>query len=367
MADLDLDTINAGIADRSDVFYWQADRAVDRKQAGEIWADRHRYFSDDELLERINNVLGDDKLVSIEPFDLDAQTSLGSVNSVRAGKLASGREVIVRCHPKGIRNGYFHAESTAAQTALAAGLPSYNTLVIHDYEGGDDFAFQVIEKLPGSAIKKWLVTHPEDESALLLQIGTSMAKLHQVSVSGFGPFSNEQAEQGKLVGLHQTLGESVRAGLPTNLNVLQEAGLLTAAQAAAITKLFSDDSPLLQRTDAVLVHNDFADWNLLTDGHDITGILDWDECVGSDPISDIACWSTFFNPERLPAFLDGYFSIAEKPSDFQARFELLRFRYVISKMTLRLHRYSWRPTPDVKVRIDAGTIHLRESLDYFGF
>ncbi|MCX6727265.1 MAG: hypothetical protein NTX11_00425 [Candidatus Saccharibacteria bacterium] len=60
-----MEKINAGIADRSDVFYWQTDRAVEPEQAGHIWADRHRYFTDTELVERVNGVIGDDKLGSI--------------------------------------------------------------------------------------------------------------------------------------------------------------------------------------------------------------------------------------------------------------------------------------------------------------
>ncbi len=363
---IDLDKINADIADRQDVFYWQTDRAVDPEQAGHIWADRHRYFTDDELLGSINNVLGENKLAAIEPLDLEAQTNLGNVNSVRVGELTSGKEVIIRCHPKGIKNGYFHAEAEAAKRAKEADLPTYDTLAVHDYENGDDFAFQVIEKLSGTAIKKWLEQHPDDEAKLLPQIGKMMARLHQVQVDGFGAFDNEKAKSGELVGLHNTFGEAVRAGLSFNLDVLTKENILTAEQSQAVTTLFGDNNPLLDVTQAVLVHNDFADWNLLTDGEDVTGILDWDECVGGDPASDIACWSTFFDPERLKGFLDGYWQEAEKPDDFDERFELLRLRYVSSKMTLRLRRYSWEKTDFMKDKIEIGKVHLAQSLDHFG-
>src|SRR4051812_32188876 len=99
MSQLDIEKINSVIADRSNVFYWQTDRAVQPSEAGEIWADRHRYFSDEEIIEKVNTIIGNDKLSSIDPLNKDAQTSLGNVNSVRSGKLSSGREVIIRCHP----------------------------------------------------------------------------------------------------------------------------------------------------------------------------------------------------------------------------------------------------------------------------
>lgn len=362
---LDMEKINAGIADRRDVFYWQTDRAVEPEQAGHIWADRHRYFADGELLVLVNEVLGDNALIEIEPLYLDAQTNLGNVNSVRVGRLASGGEVVIRCHPKGVKNGYFHAEAVAAQKAKEAGLPSYDTLAVHDYEGGEDFAFQVIEKLSGTAIKKWLETNPDDEAKLLPKIGAAMARLHQIKVNGFGAFDNEKARSGELAGLHPTFGEAVRAGLPFNLDVLKQFGILTEQKAKAVAELFNGN-PLLGADEAVLVHNDFADWNLLTDGQDVTGVLDWDECVGGIPESDIACWSTFFDPERLKGFLDGYFSAVEKPSDFDDKFELMRLRYVVSKMTLRLRRYSWEPTDFMREKIETGKTHLVQSAEYFG-
>jgi aminoglycoside phosphotransferase (APT) family kinase protein len=365
MTNLNMEQINEGIADRSDVFYWQTDRKVDPEQAGHIWADRHRYFTDHELIDDVNGVLGDDKLASVTPLDPDHQTNLGNVNSVRIGQLESGEEVIIRCHPRGIKNGYFYSEAIAAQKVVELGLPSYKTLAVHELNGGEDFAFQVIEKLPGTAIAKWLEQRSEDETTLITEAGKMMARVHQVKVSGFGPFDNEKAKHGELVGLHETLGDSVRAGLPFNLEVLQQYDVFTTEQAEAVAKLF-ESNPLLDSTESVLVHNDFADWNLLTDGKTVTGILDWDECVASDPISDIACWSTFFNPGRLQGFLDGYFSVAEKPDDFQDKFELLRLRYTVSKMTLRLRRYSWEPTDAIRDRIETGKLHLAESLKYFG-
>jgi len=46
--------VKTDIADRENVFYWQTDRAVTPQEAGEIWADRHRYFTDREILTQAN-------------------------------------------------------------------------------------------------------------------------------------------------------------------------------------------------------------------------------------------------------------------------------------------------------------------------
>lgn len=361
-----LAAINKGIIDRNKVFYWQTDRPLSPEETGTIWADRHSYFTDDEIIAAVNKALKDDTIAALEPLDPEAQTSLGNINSVRSARLASGKEVIIRCHPRGIRNGYFYAEALAARKALKAGLPAYRTLVIHEAANDNDFAFHVCEKLPGTALQHWLQKRPQDEAKLLSDVGKSLARLHQIKVEGFGPFDNEKAKHYQLIGLHPTFTKAVRAGLDFNLRALQEHDVITKSQASAIDQLFVEGNPLLICDTPVLIHNDFADWNMLTDGEHITAMLDWDECVGGDPMMDIACWSTFFDPSRLDGMLKGYWTMAKKTADFEEKFELLRLRYTISKMTLRVRRYIWEPTDAIKQRINIGKTHLADSMAYFG-
>lgn len=105
---------------------------------------------------------------------------------------------------------------------------------------------------------------------------------------------------------------------------------------------------------------------MLTDGKTVNGVLDFDECVGSDPVTDVACWSLFFTPSRLKKFLEGYFSIAEKPNNFEQKFQLLKLRYSLSKMTLRTRRYSYEQSDFMKKMIEVGKESLRAGEQYFG-
>jgi len=364
--DSQIQKINDKITDRHNVFYWQTDRAITPQEAGAIWADRHSYFSDQDIIEAVNAELADDKLVSLEPLDTEAQTSLGNINSVRVGALASGKGVVIRCHPRGVRNGYFYVEALVAQKALDIGLPAYRTLAIHDMQSADDFSFQVCEKVEGVSMAFWVRDHAEDEAKLTFDIGVKMARLHKIQVDGFGPFDNAKAKQGVLAGLHPTYAKAVRAGLAFNLEELVKREILTQVQADAVDKLLQEDNPLLACKQAVLIHNDMADWNVVTNGKEIVGLLDWDESVAGDPVTDIACWSTFFPPERLNGMLKGYWSATEKPADFDEKFELLRLRYVISKMTLRTRRLEWSNDTELQKRIEAGKVHLAASLAHFG-
>lgn len=191
-----------------------------------------------------------------------------------------------------------------------------------------------------------------------------MARLHKINVEGFGPFRNDEASNRVLVGTFSTLDESINAGLDENLERLVKYEVITKEMSDKMGMLFKNNS-LLQSNVSVLVHNDFADWNLLTDGNTITGIIDWDECVGGHPIQEIACWSTFFDPERINSFLDGYFSETEKYDNFDELFQLFRLRYTISKMALRIKRYTYEQTPFLKGMIEKGEKHLEELSCYF--
>lgn len=198
-----------------------------------IWKDRHSAITNEELLDKINVELEEDKLAYIKPFDENAQTSLGNVNSIRVGVLESGDEVIIRCHPKGVKNGYFYVESLA----LANGLPAYKTYCIHELNNEGDISYQVIEKLNGDTVQFCLKKHPEKEEQLVIEMGKTMVKLHKIKANGFGSFDNEQAKNGNLKGIHQSLNDSINAGLDENLERLVNYNILTKEVADKIKKI----------------------------------------------------------------------------------------------------------------------------------
>lgn len=182
MSNSNLEDINERICNRDDCFYWQTDRKISAEEAALIWKDRHSAITNEELFSKINSELTNDKLKYIEPFDENAQTSLGNVNSIRIGVLESGKKVIIRCHPKGVKNGYFYSESLASKIALENGIPAYKTYTIHELSSEDDISYQVIEQLPGNTIQFYLKKHPEKEEELVYEMGRTMAKLHKIKI-----------------------------------------------------------------------------------------------------------------------------------------------------------------------------------------
>ena len=306
---IDLKDINERIIDRKNSFFWQTDRKITQEETREIWEDKHRGITTLELLESVNKVM-DNKVKFIKDVNEDDQTNLGFINSVRVGVLNDGREVIIRCHPKGVKNGYFHAESLVSSLLKKSGLPAYYTFAIHDLVNEDDVSFQVIEKLEGTAMKKWFEENPQDIDKLMVDAGKTLAKIHSIKVKGFGSFDNELAKQGELVGLHDSFEKFIMSGLEDNLDVL-------------------------------------------------------DECCASDPLCDIACWMSMAPQNRVSKFLDGYYGDKEKPANFEEKVNLFTLRYVISNMVQRSYRSEYIHTEFLNDLLKQGKQQIVDLLKYF--
>lgn len=198
----------------------------------------------------------------------------------------------------------------------------------------------------------------------MVEAGKTLAQIHSIKVDGFGAFDNEMAKQGKLVGLHGNFEKFIMSGLKNNLDILVKYEHINEKQKNNIIALYKDNN-LLKCNKAVLVHNDYADWNLLTDGEKISGILDLDECCASDPLCDIACWMSMAPQNRVSKFLEGYFAVSEKPENFEDKVNLYTLRYVISNMVQRSYRSEYIHTDFLKELLNQGKQQIVELLNYF--
>ena len=352
------------LTDRKNIFYWQTDRVLSAEDYARIFLKRHE-VPDTELVEVLSKgiwVIPGKKHISIEPADENVLK--GNVNIVRK-VLINDKKHVVRIHPRGVKNGYYFVEKLAHDFARAEGVPTPKVLEIHIAKDEHDMDFMLVTVTPGITMDIFLQKDKIPETSLLFDAGVNMAKVHKVKVQGFGAFDNEIAQRrNALVGLHRSYRDFIHAGLDENLKRLVSFNILDDQKAKVMKNVFDVHS--YEPVDGPrLVHNDYADWNLLTDGAAITGVLDWDECHGGDPIADLACWSTFYNIERMEHFLKGYTSIATLPKDYESRFHYYRLRYTISKMALRAKRYQVDKADFIREKLEVGKRALVEELRYF--
>jgi len=116
----------------------------------------------------------------------------------------------------------------------------------------------------------------------------------------------------------------------------------------------------------VLIHNDIADWNTLSDGKQVTGIIDWDECFSGDPVMDFSAYSLFFGEPRMTWFKEGYSETNTLPEQFEDKFQLFKLRYLVSKLKLRVTMATVHDSEGLQRNIRRGFEALKEVFSYFG-
>lgn len=350
------------IGNRKNVFYWQTDRNLTVEDYEAFFLKRHSTDPQriTEVLQR--GLTSVPKLDTVRIIEPDEDIKKGNVNIVR--KITIGESpYIVRLHPAGVKNEYFYVEKVAQDMAISRGLPAPKILEVHEATDEKDMDFVLATVLPGQTMQSVIEKNPASEPELLFQAGALMAGIHKIKVEKFGSFDNRVSKnEGRLVGLHETYKDFVWCGLVENLGRLISFNVITGVQGKRLQDFF--ESHNFEPVDEPrLVHNDFADWNILVNDGSISGLLDWDECHGGDPVADLACWSTFYSIERFEEFLKGYKSVSDLPVDFKQRFHYYRLRYIISKMALRTKRAQVDKSQFVLDKIKVGRKALEEELN----
>jgi hypothetical protein len=93
---------------------------------------------------------------------------------------------------------------------------------------------------------------------------------------------------------------------------------------------------LLDLEAGCLVHKDLALWNVLGTEKTITAVIDWDDCVGGDPMDDLSLLACFHDGEFLRRAFAGYAAVRAWPRDHVARFWLHLLRNMIFKAVIRV-------------------------------
>lgn len=352
------------LSDRKNCFYWQTDRNLRADDYLRIFLKRQE-ISDSILIDILRHGITSFSVRGEIVLDSPDENVLkGNVNIVRKATI-NGDRYLVRMHPRGVKNGYFFVEECAWNAAKDMGIPVPIGIEVHEASSELDMDFMICSILNGMTMDNYLLKNPHAERQLVKRCGEWMAKIHNIKVEGYGSFNNEIAKnEGRLIGLHKSYHDFIHTGLEENLDRLVRFEVVEQLQASAMAEIFEQLN--FEPTQGPrLIHNDFADWNVLTNGEDLTAILDWDECHAGDPIADLACWSTFFPIERYSTFLDGYTSISSLPTDYEDRFHFYRLRYTISKMALRIKRFQVDKDEGLLQRLEAGKAALKDEIAWF--
>jgi aminoglycoside phosphotransferase (APT) family kinase protein len=256
----------------------------------------------------------------------------GEANEVHAAKIDCDREVIVRINRDSGAESRFQSERWAMDQAAKADVPVPRVLLVQSRElEGKPMGISVEERLPGVPLDEFAKHASREELAEILErAGTLLSRIHSVRTKGFG----EIDEQGR--GEHVSI-----AGIFSEEN-LSERVLLAAAEAASL------DLSIVKRARHILdefvksyapvaphlLHGDFAPKHLLIKEGKITGIIDFENARGGDPVQEFANWQFFFeNRYPIESLKEGYSDKSVFGGDFERRFLLWRLLIGLSSLS----------------------------------
>lgn len=357
------------LSNRLNMFYWQTNRQISPEEQKNIFLDRHHAVKKEEASAAIEYGMqqaGKSRSAS-KVTHLSDPIDYGSVNSVLKASLQDGTEIVIRMHPHHVINGYFWVEKVATALVKHQGVPTYETYFIYDQRKLFSFDFMIMEALSGSTLQALYPLTKTQDKRQIFETGACLARIHSVKPIGFGFFNNALAKSADILkGQYTTFKDHFYAALVEDLDFLVSHQVVSPSQRESVEKIFAQRESLLRCDNPSLVHNDIADWNQLSDGKIVTGIVDWDECFGGDPVMDFAAWSLFYPDERRKYLISGYKSVAPIPDGFEYKDHLFRLRYLISKMHLRKKRLLVMDSPSLNEKIKRGMSVMQEEFKYFG-
>jgi fructosamine-3-kinase len=266
------------------------------------------------------------------------------------------------------RDFLFHLDPWLAPRLHAAGVPVPSVYAVDTSRSVYPLDYQLLEEIPGTSLERFHDDEPRLR-VLLRRLGELTARLHQVRLDGFGPLdvrpllTSSADTCTSLRGLHDTWHNYLGLNLVAHVAGCVDLGAITAAEGDQVLRLFADNAARLVVAEPRLLHGDLGSHNVLTDGTDLTGLIDWEDCLPGDPVFDVASWATFQPEPRHPAFLDGYRSTGSLPPDFEPRFWLYYLRMSLAK-TVHRYRFAYadRPgRPPTALRIRRGLEGLRRA------
>ena len=194
--------------------------------------------------------------------------------------------------------------------------------------------FTLMEEAPGVPLTRF----DEDDTRLLPlleRLGWYFGHLHQHHAEGYGLIQIAATpEEQELAGCQRSWNDHLSCSLENQLDICESQGYLGLGARKEIRHIFADSQGLFAGQGSLL-HGDPGNHNIYAEKDDISCLIDWEDALVGDPIYDIAFWATFHPERRHAAFLAGYRSSGELPSDFLQRFWVYYLRIAIAKTVVR--------------------------------
>lgn len=231
-------------------------------------------------------------------------------------------ELVLRLNTRDPGFVKFGNEQIAYRLLADSGLPLPRVVVLDERRTVVPYDFIVLTRLPGTSIAaSRAALSAGQQRALAWQAGSSLARLHQVTFSSFGPL--HKLEQQPFPSWAAYFDDYAQR----YMQAAAQARLIDAALTQRLEAARGAAGALLARiSQGVLVHSDFHYDNLLQLNGVLSGLLDFEWSLAGDPSADFAMahMRAAMLPGSEAVFTAGYQSVRPFDAEHSQRATLYR-------------------------------------------
>lgn len=240
--------------------------------------------------EVLNEILGE-----FSPVPVLAKRRIigGESNEVYEVTLADGDQVIVRISRDAEK--HLAQEQWAIRECGKRGVPVPEWLGLWARSTQDQPLHICIERKLAGVLLSAAHLPPNVLHEIVVQAGELLSRIHTIPVKGFG-YLNGQGE-GKFL---TAAGETAEfLGMEAEFQALAQRVDLSQRAMSRAWQWVSAAERAVQPVEPCLTHNDFCTKHIMVANGAITGIIDFGEVAGSEPLSDFVRWD-YYEAERFP-------------------------------------------------------------------
>ena len=324
---------------RTDVYYWKCDNPlpIDEKR---VYNDK---YAEADITETVKAIATE--FLSEAP---DAIRHTGSAGNHYAYLIDhGGRTFFFRSDDGKIDDDYMLAEQAAMDLAARNGVNVPRLFACDVSMSRHPIRYQIFEYIPFPDLNKHDQARTLDRGAVGQQVGTILARLHDIELDGFGFFDTAKlAASGQIRGLDASARDYFRKCLCTHLGYLQDVSFLSIGEVRQIERLFDRYDHLLDLDGGRMLHRDMAFWNLVGSPTEVMAVVDWDDVVVGDPSDDLAIVRCFYDDDVWVPLLESYRRLRPLSEDFDGRVSLYLTRNMLWKAMIRHYMGYFEMTGD---------------------
>lgn len=241
----------------------------------------------------------------------------GLINDVFFVK-AGGEELVLRVSPnEGPGHPGFEGERWALEECSKAGIPVPKVVGFGQIKASlpKPCQYLLITKIPGepllSSLPKKIAyfLNPEEKERLkdlVEEAGGVLKKVHQIRPRGFGNLGVGGE------GTYSTWREFLEGKYKTDnlVGYLTGRRLITKKTGEKLKKVLTSEKNRLELASPALLHGDFYYDHIFVHEGKISGTIDFEDCLGGDPLWDLARWELYeelgVNLKNAKSLFDGH-------------------------------------------------------------